>query len=1694
MQASMLDALPAHIALLDPDGVILTVNESWKRFAAANVLQSPSFGVGSNYLEVCERATGDCSEEAGEAGRGLRRVLRGEAPEFILEYPCHSPTEQRWFRLMVTPVSTQRRAGVVVMHINITERRLAEEALRASEARLIAAQAVAKVGSWETDLTTFAVHWSAETHRIFGTDPAAVAPTHAGFLALVHPEDRAAVDRAFQQSLAANGTHAIEHRLLMPDGRTKFVEEHWQVFRDPAARPLRAIGTCRDITESKQAEQRVAEAQRFNAALIEASPLAIIVYRASGEGVMANEAARHVLGAPSVEAVRSKNFRELEVWQRTGLLAAAEAALASGQPCEREIRTLDSFGKDIWLHARLIPLNYAGETYLFGFFDDIRHRKLAEEERNRLFNLSLDLLCVAGFDGRLRQVNPAWTQTLGWTAEELTSRPMLDFIHPDDQATTQSARAKILRGESSRGFENRYRCKDGSYRWLSWSVHPLTDLQQVFAVAHDVTGRRQIEETLNRTQSLARMAGRLARIGAWSVDLKEGRIFWSDEVSAIHGMPAGHRPTIEEGVNFYAPEHRALVAEEFGACAREGRPFDRELQIITRAGQRVWVRVIGEAVRHAAGEIVGVQGAFQDITERRLEEEKRQQTSILSRIGGRLARVGGWALDLPDHRVFWSDELCEILDYPPGVVPPLEEALTLYPPGAREQITAGLTACIQAGTPFDLEIEIDTARRRRLWVRVVGEAERGADGAIKRVLGAFQDVTHLRLARDKLRREESLMALAGKVSKVAGWSLTAPDMKLYWSRQVWEMVDYPAGQEPAPDELLQYYAPDSRKKLSRAIARCAKAGHAFDLELQLTTPAGRSMWARVAGEADYDAQGRIQAVHGAFSDITARKQSEQELRRTNRALQVLTSCNEALIRAEQEKELLGEICQIAVAQGGYRMAWVGYAQEDEQRTIAPIAHAGVEEGYLAAQKVTWDGAVASGQGPAGQAIRSGRAVVCEDFSREPAFEPWRTLARERAYAGTICLPLREAGRTFGLLGLYVGAVTPTGTEELKLLQELADDLAFGILNLRARLERRRAQEALRASEEEFRQVTEALPQIVWVTRPDGWHIHFNQRWLDYTGLTMAESLGHGWNPPFHPDDRPRAAARWKAATDSGEPYEIEYRLRRADGVYRWMLGRAVPLRNAGGAVVKWLGTCTDIDDFKRAQAQIVEQAGLLDKAQDAIVVRDLTHHITFWNKSAERFYGWSAAEAVGRSVRELLYFDPGVFDQAMTELLKQGEWTGELVQLRKSGERLTIEGRWTLVRDEAGRPRAVLAINTDITERKNLEQQFLRAQRMESIGTLAGGIAHDLNNLLAPIMMGVELLRQFDPNPKILPVIDNMQQSARRGADLVKQVLSFARGVEGTRMPLQVGHIIREVQSIMENTFPKNIAIEADVAKDLWLVLADPTQLNQVLLNLCVNARDALANGGRLELKARNIEIDPQYAAMNRGVVPGRYVAIHVIDNGCGMPPDVVDRIFEPFFTTKELGKGTGLGLSTVLGIVRSHGGFVNVYSEPGKGSTFKVHLPAQTDSAATQALTALVEALPRGQGELILLVDDEANVREITKATLETFGYRVVTAEDGAQAVALYALRRAEIAGVITDMMMPVMDGPVLIAALRRINPDVRIIAASGLNANANVARAATAGVNHFLAKPYSADALLALLKTLLTGNNGGTGSRPPC
>ena len=502
---------------------------------------------------------------------------------------------------------------------------------------------------------------------------------------------------------------------------------------------------------------------------------------------------------------------------------------------------------------------------------------------------------------------------------------------------------------------------------------------------------------------------------------------------------------------------------------------------------------------------------------------------------------------------------------------------------------------------------------------------------------------------------------------------------------------------------------------------------------------------------------------------------------------------------------------------------------------------------------------------------------------------------------------------------------------------------------------------------------------------------------------------------------------------------------------------------------------------EESQLQISAQAALLDKAQDAIMVHDLNWRSTYWNPSAERLCGWTAAEARTQSVEELLYKKNGdKFTAARDAVMSQGEWLGQLQQTTKSGKDILVESRWTRVCDPSGKPNSVLVINTDITERNKLEAQLLRTQRLESIGTLAGGIAHDLNNVLTPILLGVEILGMDEQDTSRKHTLDTIGISAKRGADMVKQVLSFTRGREGEKSPLQLKHVIRDLEKILRETFPRNLEIKINLASALPPILGDVTQLHQVLLNLCVNARDAMPDGGHIIIAAQKVNLTETEAKQILDARAGTYVRLQVQDNGSGIPQEIIDRIFEPFFTTKEVGKGTGLGLSTVLSIVKNHNAFLDVSSVVGKGTTFTMLFPLN-ESAATIQAAEMAPPIAAGAGKLVLVIDDEPLIRDLVESLLTGNGYRVLTAADGERGLALFRQHAAEISLVMVDLMMPVMDGYKAIPAMRELRPDIQFVAMSGMIQAEKFEKISAGAKIEILNKPFTGQKVLETLTRIL-------------
>lgn len=763
--------------------------------------------------------------------------------------------------------------------------------------------------------------------------------------------------------------------------------------------------------------------------------------------------------------------------------------------------------------------------------------------------------------------------------------------------------------------------------------------------------------------------------------------------------------------------------------------------------------------------------------------------------------------------------------------------------------------------------------------------------------------------------------------------------------------------------LLDLGLPDSQglETLTRALSRNR------DLPIIVLTGLADEMTGMKAvqeGAQDYLVKGEVSCrlLVSSMRYAIERNRIEGRLRRSNRALRVLSECNQTLIRATEEMDFLCKICGIITHEGGYRLAWIGFAGQDQDKTVHPVASTGYEEGYLETVRITW-GEDERGRGPAGTAIRTGRPVIFKNVATDPDYEPWRADAARRGYGSTIALPLIGEGLAFGALNIYATEPDAFDDEEIHLLTELTDDLAYGILELRGRTTHTLTEQALRESEDRFRQVVENIREVLWmkdVRRPQV--LYVNPAYGKIWGRS-CESLyvsPDSWLDAVLPIDRERIMEAALSKQVQGT-YEEVYRIMRSDGTLRWIAERAFPVKDASGDVSR------------------------------------------------------------------------------------------------------------------------VVGIAEDITERKALEDQLHHAQKMEIIGRLAGGVAHDFNNILTAIIGYATLLQmKMQEDDPLKLNVEPILLASEKASALTRSLLAFSRKQVLNPEPVNLNDIIRRLESLLSRLMGEETRLNIELADKDLVVMADSLQIDQALMNLASNARDAMPKESLLTITTGTIELDDKFITAHGYGTPGMYVLLSVTDTGTGMDEKTKERIFEPFFTTKDVGKGTGLGLAIVYGIVKQHEGYINVYSEPGEGTTFNIYLPLI--KAAARELKPRIPEIPVKGSETILVAEDNAPVRKLISSMLEEFGYTVIEAVDGKDALHKYVENKDKIQLVLLDVIMPYKSGKTVYDEMRKVSPAVKALFMSGyaLYTVKDKEVIEEEGTN-FISKPVSPSELLRKVREML-------------
>jgi PAS domain S-box-containing protein len=957
-----------------------------------------------------------------------------------------------------------------------------------------------------------------------------------------------------------------------------------------------------------------------------------------------------------------------------------------------------------------------------------------------------------------------------------------------------------------------------------------------------------------------------------------------------------------------------------------------------------------------------------------------------------------------------------------------------------------------------------------------------------------------------------------------------------------------------------------------------------------------------------DASGRIIGASAIARDITERKRAREVLRRLNRELRAIRDCNQTLLRATDEQALINDICRIVCEEAGYRMAWVGYAEQDETKSVRPVAWAGIEEGFLDIVRISWSDKTERGRGPTGYAIRSGKTHYSQDFTTDPRLSVWCESASQRGYRSCIALPLKdEQDRSFGALTIYSPEPDAFTAEEICLLEELAGDLAYGIITLRTRAERERAEQEVAL----LRFALDNVREVALLIDEGARFCYFNEEACRCLGYSREELLGMSV-PDIDPD---LPIERWQDHwTDlkSNRLLTSERRHRAKDG-HIFPVEISASYFEYGGKAYN-LALVRDITERKLAEEELALRNYALNNVHEAAYLLDEQGRIFYVNEECSRVVGYSREQLLHMTMLEI---DPDTSAEQLAKhwvnLKAQGsltlerrhrandghvfpvevsanylEYGGKAYSLalvrditeRKRGEqmlkeseertRLALEaarigtfdwdlrtGQWYasptyytvlgyepsqgpgdwdkwfenlhpedrahvvqliedtkagrsgeyeyearirhadgsyrwihmvafgIERNSDGKVTRIMGLRTDITERKRaeeeqakLQQKLQQAQKMEAVGQLAGGVAHDFNNILAIINGYSEtLLSARDLLETQRASLDEILAAGKRGASLTRQLLAFSRKLVLQPKVLNLNSIIEGFDKMLRRLIGDEIEVRTILEQNLSSVNADPNQMEQVLLNFCINARDAMPEGGKITIRTANLEFDDASAAQYLSLTPGQYVTLSISDTGIGIDHEMQSHIFEPFFTTKGPEHGTGLGLSTVYGIVKQSGGHVSVYSEPGQGATFRVYLPAVSQTTREQEQISTPQESLRGS-ETVLLVEDAASLRTLYRKILEDRGYTILEAGDGERAIQVAERYAGNIALLLSDVSLPKMKGPALARVLLQQRPTMKVLFMSGHGDE--VISGSDAGTC-FLQKPFDVHELFRRMREIL-------------
>jgi PAS domain S-box-containing protein len=1145
----------------------------------------------------------------------------------------------------------------------------------------------------------------------------------------------------------------------------------------------------------------------------------------------------------------------------------------------------------------------------------------------------------------------------------------------------------------------------------------------------------------------------------------------------------GRTPAQEQGDGWadgVHPDDYARCLATYSDAFDRREPFRMEYRLRRADGVYRWLDDVGAPYFGEDGAFLGYVGSCTDITDRRQVEldllAAQNRLQLAQAAGG----VGVWEYDIGRSSLIWSDEQKRLFGLPVDASPPdFASFMAHVHPEDRERMREAAAASWRAGG-YDIEfrgVRTDTPDGAHRTYIARGQVLRDEAGQPLRMIGVNLDVTALRSAERALQAGESRFrgvfesSIAGLavIERGVGRSQAVNNRLLELTGHA--RADFEAG--PAPWLTLAGGRWSGADKA--AFAQVMERGWFDPYERSVVRADGERLTVRLSS-APLPAEPDLLVM--AVEDVT-------ESRRAEVHRSILADLGELLQSPMHDEALFHAVAVLL----GSRLeaAHCTFYRLDLE---AGLMH--LYPGWYAPGVVALPGPLPLGEyDPVLQTLEQGRTAVVDDCHTDPQIDDnYRPIFDQVGIRAFITVPLKREGDMGSCMSILSSQPRAWKPDEIELVRAVAERTWLAVENGRLSAERDRTLAALRESEARFRVLAESTPQLVWSTRPDGWCDYLSPQWVEYTGVPEAEQHGLGWHAAVHPDDRARASQVWADAVAGVAPYDVEYRLKGADGAWRWFQARGRPMRDEAGAITRWFGVSTDITDVMQAREALALQVAertrernrVFDLSRELIAVLDLNGRTRVVNPAWTETLGLSEAEILAHPLGRLIHPDDRPEAARHLEALRggspvpryenrvrtgAGHWLWMAWTAVSDGESIYIVGRdITAEREAADALREANArLEAEMAERARMQEQLVQAQKMEAIGQLTGGVAHDFNNLLQVIVGALGLIDGAEPARR-QRLTDAMRQAAARGEGLTRQLLAFSRRSALKPEVFDLAARVEALRELLERSLRGDMVVEMRFAPDLSLVEADPGEFELALLNIAVNARDAMPDGGRIVIAGEEVE------RFDDGPLSGRYVRLSVTDQGRGMPPDVLARVFEPFFTTKEVGKGSGLGLSQVYGFAEQSGGGVRIASEPGAGSTVSLYLPCATGSISVARAPA--PAFARGaSGGRVLLVEDDDAVAELACEMLEALGFDCVRASSALSALNL--IRAEPIDVVLSDIMMPGgVSGLDLARRARALRPNLPVVLATGYSSAAAEARREGLTV---LSKPYRMETLQAAL-----------------